>query len=466
MNSARIPVIPERITVHLGAPDSDAQNVTISFADYIANVASSEIFPTWPENAIRANIYAQISFALNRIYTEYYRARGYDFDITNDIRFDQSFVNGREYFENIGQLADELFTSYIRRQGSVEPLFAQYCDGVETTCQGLSQWGTVALAEEGLTPFEILQKYYGDDIGIVTDTPVESINASAPEIPLRLGSGGDDVRSIQLRLNRISDNYPSIPKIAIPDGVFSYDTEDAVKRFQEIFSLTPDGIVGTATWYRIQLIYNAVKRLNELDSEGIKLGEVTQQYERELSIGDTGVEVNNVQYLIAYLAQFYNTIPSVAVDGIFGIATEEAVKDLQRTFELPVTGAVDYATWDIMYRTYIGLIETIPLKYIEGNIIPYPGVPLRRGSESESVRLLQEYINFIAQFYGEVPTLPVTGYFGTQTENAVIILQGLLGIEQNGTVAAATWDAISNLYSDLYNGSRLNEGQFSGYEIS
>ncbi|MBO7311086.1 MAG: peptidoglycan-binding protein, partial [Clostridia bacterium] len=354
MNSARIPVIPERITVHLGAPDSDAQNVTISFADYIANVASSEIFPTWPENAIRANIYAQISFALNRIYTEYYRARGYDFDITNDIRFDQSFVNGREYFENIGQLADELFTSYIRRQGSVEPLFAQYCDGVETTCQGLSQWGTVALAEEGLTPFEILQKYYGDDIGIVTDTPVESINASAPEIPLRLGSGGDDVRSIQLRLNRISDNYPSIPKIAIPDGVFSYDTEDAVKRFQEIFSLTPDGIVGTATWYRIQLIYNAVKRLNELDSEGIKLGEVTQQYERELSIGDTGVEVNNVQYLIAYLAQFYNTIPSVAVDGIFGIATEEAVKDLQRTFERPVTGAVDYATWDIMYRTYIG----------------------------------------------------------------------------------------------------------------
>lgn len=466
MNEARLPVIPSSVTVHLGAPDEQAENVTLSFADYIANVASSEIFPTWPESALRANIYAQISFALNRIYTEYYRTRGYDFDITNDIRYDQSFVNGREYFENIGQIVDEIFTSYVRRNGAVEPLFAQYCDGVETTCGGLSQWGTVTLANQGLTPFEILQYYYGDNIGIVTDTPVQNIDASAPQIPLRLGSGGDEVRSIQIRLNRISDNYPSIPKIAIPDGVFSFDTENAVRRFQEVFSLTPDGIVGPATWYRIQLIYNAVKRLNELDSEGIKLNEVTQQYERELSEGDTGTQVINVQYLIAYLSQFYNTIPRVTVDGIYGSATADAVRSLQRTFELPITGSVDFETWDVMYRTYIGFLEAIPFKYIEGNILPYPGVPLRRGAESETVRLLQEYINYIAQFYSEIPTLPVTGYFGTQTETAVITLQSIFGIEPNGTVAAATWDAITNLYSDLYNGTRLGEGQYPGYEIS
>ena len=466
MNGVRLPVIPESVTVHLGAPDAPAENVTLSFPDYITNVASSEIFPTWPESAIRANIYAQISFALNRIYTEYYRSRGYDFDITNNIAYDQSFIKGRDYFENIGQIVDEIFTSYIRREGSVEPLFAQYCDGVEVTCGGLSQWGTVTLANQGLTPFEILQYYYGDDIGIVTGTPVASIDASAPTIPLRLGSAGDEVRSIQIRLNRISDNYPSIPKIAIPDGVFSFDTENAVKRFQEVFSLTPDGIVGPATWYRIQLIYNAVKRLNELDSEGIKLDEVTQQYERELSEGDTGVEVNNVQYLIAYLAQFYNTIPSVAVDGIYGSATADAVRSLQRTFDLPITGAVDYATWDIMYRTYLGFLEAIPFKYIEGNVLPYPGVPLRLGSESDTVRLLQEYINYISGFISEVPSLPITGYFGTQTENAVITLQNLIGIEPNGTVGAATWDAITNLYSDLYNGSRLGEGQYPGYEIS
>ena len=463
--NARIPVIPETVTVHLGAPDTPAENVTLPFADYIINVASSEIFPTWPENAIRANVYAQVSFTLNRIYTEFYRNRGYDFDITNSTAYDQSFVAGRDYFENVSRIVNEIFTDYVVRNGSVEPLFAAYCDGVEVTCQGLSQWGTVELANRGLTPFEILQYYYGDDISIVNDAPVMSISGSAPEIPLRLGSGGDEVRSIQIRLNRISDNYPSIPKIAIPDGVFSFDTENAVRRFQEIFSLTPDGIVGPATWYRIQLIYNAVKRLNELDSEGIKLSEVTQQYERELSEGDTGVVVNNVQYLIAYLAQFYETIPSVAVDGIYGSATADAVRSLQRTFGLPVTGAVDFATWDVMYRTYIGFLETIPFKYVEGNVLPYPGVPLRRGAESDTVRLLQEYINFIAGFLPEITPVSVTGYFGEQTENAVIALQELLGIQASGTVAAATWDAISNLYSDLYNGSRLSEGQFPGYNL-
>lgn len=462
---ARVPFIPRTITVHLGAPDADAPNVTLPFADYIANVASSEIYPTWPENAIRANIYAQVSFALNRIYTEFYRNRGYDFDITNSTAYDQSFVAGREFFENVGQIADELFTNYVVRQGSVEPLFTQYCDGVEVQCGGLSQWGTVTLAEQGLTPYEILQYYYGDDISIVRDAPVADITGTVPPVPLRLGSGGDEVRSVQIRLNRISDNYPSIPKIAIPDGVFSYDTEDAVRRFQEVFSLTPDGIVGPATWYRIQLIYNAVKRLNELDSEGIKLSEVTQQYERELSEGDTGTEVSNVQYLISYLSQFYDTIPAVAIDGSFGAATTDAVRSVQRTFDLPITGTVDLATWDIMYRTYIGFLETIPFKYIEGNVIPYPGVPLRQGSRSDTVRLLQDYINYVAQFFGEIPSVEPTGYFGEQTEAAVIALQNFLGIPASGTVAATTWNGLIDLYSDLYNGNRLAEGQYPGYEI-
>ena len=467
MNSnVRTPVIPETVTVHLGTPNSAAENVTLPFAEYIANVASSEIYPTWPENAIRANIYAQISFVLNRIYTEYYRARGYDFDITNSTAFDQSFVAGRDYFENIGQIVDEIFNSYVVRGDNVEPLFTAYCDGVEVSCNGLSQWGTVTLANEGMTPLEILRYYYGNDISLVTDVPVANIDGTAPPVPLRVGSGGDEVRQIQLRLNRISDNFPSIPKIAIPDGVFSFDTEDSVRRFQEIFSLTPDGVVGNATWYRIQLIYNAVKRLNELDSEGIKLGEVTQQFQRELSEGDSGTEVTNVQYLIAYLSQFYDTIPSVAVDGVYGPATVAAVRSLQQTFDLPVTGNVDLATWDIMYRTYQGFLATVPFRYIEGNVLPYPGVPLRLGSDSDSVRVLQEYINFIAEFYPEIPSFTPTGYFGTQTQRAVVTLQNLFGIEPSGTVAAPTWDAITDLYSDLYKGARLGEGQYPGYEIS
>ena len=464
MNSF-VPFIPETVTVHLGAPSSDAPNVTLPFVEYIANVASSEIYPTWPESAIRANIYAQLSFTLNRIYTQYYRTRGYDFDITNSTAYDQYFVKDRDLFENITQIVSEIFDSYIVRGSDIEPLFAQYCDGVEVECGGLSQWGSVELANNGYTPYEILKYYYGDDINIITDVPVSSITAPVPDRLLRIGTAGDDVRSMQIRLNRISDNYPSIPKIALPDGVFSFDTEDAVKQFQTIFSLTPDGIVGRSTWFAIQFIYNAVKRLNELDSEGIELSEVTQQYERIMKEGDSGTDVQNVQYLIAYLAEFYNTIPSVSIDGAFGPSTADAVRAVQRTFELPITGEVDFDTWDVMYRTYLGFIETIPFEYIEGNILPYPGIPLRIGSSDDSVRVLQEYLNFVSENITEIPSVSVTGYFGEQTRSAVLALQSFLGIPATGTVASVTWNALTDLYSDLYNGSRLNDGQYPGFEI-
>ena len=463
---ARLPYIPETVTVHLGPPTSDAPNVTVPFVEYIANVASSELYPTWPENALRANIYAQVSFVLNRIYTEYYRIRGYDFDITNSTAFDQYFVNGRDLFENVVQIVNEIFDTYIVRQGSVEPLFAQYCNGTTVTCDGLSQWGTVSLANQGYTPYEILQYYYGDDINLVNDAPVMSITSSLPDRLLRLGTAGDDVRQIQIRLNRISDNYPSIPKIAIPDGVFSFDTEEAVRQFQSVFSLPEDGIVGKSTWYAIQFIYNAVKKLNELDSEGIALSEVTQQYGGDSGLGDRGNEVRNIQYLLRYVSEFYATVPSVEIDGVFGPATQSAVSAFQRHADLPVTGRVDFATWDALYRTYLGLIETIPFQYVEGNVLPYPGVPLRQGSETEAVRILQEYLNFVGQTYTQIPPVNVTGYFGNQTQQAVLTFQRLFGIPTTGTVAAVTWDALADLYSDLYNGSRLGEGQYPGYEIS
>ena len=174
------PVIPERITVHLGRPEESARNVEVPFSDYIKNVASSEIYPTWPENAIRANIYAQISYALNRVYTEWYRSRGYDFDITNSTQYDQAYVPERNIFENISQIVDEIFNNYVRRQGSVEPYFTQYCNGTTSTCAGLSQWGTVELANQGYLPYEILRYYYGDDIDIVRNAPVQNVEESYP----------------------------------------------------------------------------------------------------------------------------------------------------------------------------------------------------------------------------------------------------------------------------------------------
>lgn len=263
-----LPFIPEFITVHLGTPDEAAENVTVPFTEYIKNVASSEIYPTWSESALRANILAITSYAINRVYTEYYRSRGYNFDITNSTAIDQAFVPGRSYFENISQLVDELFDSYIRREGFVEPLAAKFCNGTTTTCDGLSQWGSEELAKQGYNSLEILRYYYGDNVEIVQNAPIEGITESYPGTPLQIGSTGPFVTVIQASLNRIGQNYPAIPKINPVDGIFGPETEEAVRQFQQIFSLTSDGIVGRATWYQIIRIYVAVLRLAELQSQG------------------------------------------------------------------------------------------------------------------------------------------------------------------------------------------------------
>ena len=460
-----LPTIPQTITVHLGAPGSQAENVTVPFIDYISNVASSEIYPTWPESAIRANIYAQLSFALNRVYTEYYRTRGFDYDITNSTASDQSFVNGRDIFDNIRQIVGEIFDSYIRRENSIQPLFAQYCNGTTVTCNGLSQWGTVELANQGYTPFEILQYYYGDDIELVQNVPIQEPEESAPAYPLELGSVNNDVRTVQIRLNRISANYPSIPKIPLTDGIFGTDTEAAVRRFQEIFGLTPDGIVGKATWYTIQNIYIGVKRLTDLSAEAIRFDEISQQFPEVLQEGDTGIGVSNLQYYLDFLSAYYNTIPPVTVDGTFGASTRSAVESLQRTFGLPVDGVVGEATWNVLYDAYLGIVRTVPLQYTEGVIVPYQGVVLRIGADSEEVRLLQEYLNYIARSYPSIPTVTPTGYFGQLTQNAVLAFQNEFGLEPTGTVGAITWQEITELYETLFLGSQLNDGQYPGYEI-
>ena len=456
-----LPIIPETITVHLGEPDQPAQNVTVPFLDYVLNVASSEIYPTWPEEAIRANMYAQISYALNRIYTEYYRSRGYDFDITNSTRYDQYFVNGRDIFENIQRIAGEIFNDYLRRQGTVEPLFAQYCNGTTVTCEGLSQWGSVELAEAGYTPYGILTSYYGDDVDIIRDAPVAG-STPEPTLPLGFDSAGGDVRRLQIRLNRISDNYPSIPKIPYPNGIFGFETEEAVKAFQRTFNLTDDGVVGNATWYAIQRIYAAVKRLNSLNSEGLRFNEIDRQFPENLSLGDRNTGVALLQYYLDYLSAYYDAIPPLTVDGIFGESTRDAVFAAQAALGLPVDGIVGEATWNAIVDAYYGIVRRIPVSYVEGNTIPFGGEILRQGSESEAVRVLQSYLDFIAGYFPEIPAVTPTGYFGPRTEATVRAFQEVVGLPVSGIVNAVTWGAITDLYSDLYIGSRLNEGQYPG----
>ncbi|MBQ9428933.1 MAG: peptidoglycan-binding protein [Clostridia bacterium] len=466
--TANLPVVPENITVHLGAPGDNGQNVTVPFNAYIKNVASNEIYPTWPESALRANIYAQISFALNRVYTEYYRSRGYNFDITNDTQLDQSFVYGHEIYENISQIVDEIFNSYVHKDNAVEPLFAQYCDGIVTKCDGLSQWGTVDLAEEGKTPYEILQYYYGPNILIVEDAPIAEPGKSAPDVPLSLGLANDDVRRVQIRLNRISKNYPAIPKIPIADGYFDEATEAAVKAFQNIFDLVEDGIVGNATWYSIQRIYNSVKRLSDLNSEGIEYEEVTKEYADAIEEGDRGVTVSTLQYFLRYIANFIPSIYSLTVDGIFGPLTKQSVLSFQKTFGLAETGVVDTVTWREIYNVYTGLLSSIPTEYTEGATVPYPGYILRVGSDNDYVRLLQEYLNYIGRTFTDIPSVPTTGYFGALTYNAVEAFQNLfdLRLDQPGQVALPTWNAVTRVYEDLYSGNSVSIGQYPGYIIS
>ena len=361
-----IPFIPQRITVHLGSPASNAANVTIPFVDYVKNVASSEIYPTWDESALRANILAIISFALNRVYTEFYRSRGYDFDITSSTAIDQAFVNGRSYFENISRLVDELFNDYLRRPGFVEPLAAKFCNGTTVTCEGLSQWGSQNLAQQGLNSTQILRNYYGN-VETVLNAPIRGITSSYPGTPLRRGSTGPNVVVIQVELNRISQNYPAIPKIADVDGIFGSRTEAAVRAFQEIFDLTPDGIVGPATWYALVRLYTAVTNLSELRSSGQQFYSISWAYPNSLQNGDSGDKVRHLQYMLSVLSAYINSVPPLEIDGIFGPATQNAVIAAQRYFGLPQTGVVDEATWDEIYDQFSG-IETTSLR--NGEVFP------------------------------------------------------------------------------------------------
>lgn len=460
------PTIPENIVVHLGPPDSDAQNITISFADYIKNVASSEIYPTWPEEALRANILAQISVALNRVYTGFYRNQGKNFDITNSPAYDQTYVYQRDIFENISEIVDEIFNSYIRKSGNVEPLFAEFCDGIEVRCNGLYQWGSVELAENGANFEEILRNYYGDDIEIVK-APVENQTFSPPLSPLRSGSSGRDVELMQIRLNRISKNYPGIPKIYPVDGFFDKSTEDAVKKFQEVFNLTSDGIIGTSTWNMINFVYNAVKKLYTVNSEGLSIDELQTTYENELKLGNTSRNVFALQYYLAYISLFYPTVLQPATDGDFGTGTENSVKSYQRTFGLPETGIVNEETWNSIQNTYYEILSRFPYEFRSGIILPYPGRVLRIGVDGNDVRAIQEYLNYIANTYIEIPKVSIDGEYGPSTATAVNKFVEFFNLpDSSGRVNAQVWNAIINVYDDLYTGNIVNEEQFPGYGIS
>jgi len=482
----RYPTIPEYITVHLGPPDSNARNVTVTFQDYIKNVASGEIYPTWPESALRANIYAQISYALNRVYLEYYRSRGYDFDITSTTALDQSFEEGRNIFENISLIVDEIFNSYIKREESLEPLAAKFCNGTTTTCEGLSQWGSVDLANQGLGAYDILTNYYGDDIVLVEDVSIEGISESYPGTPLRIGDSGYNVIIIQRSLNGISNNYPAIPKINPVNGVFDENTENAVKKFQEIFKLTQDGIVGRVTWYRLVELFVGIKMLSELESEGVRLSDypplngamqtvskiaqnIKQMTQNTLKIGSNGREVWNVQFVLQFLSYFYPTVLPTNLSGVYTAATANSVKAFQKEFNLPQTGEVDGATLEALYNAYITIADYLTLREPfpqEKWLAPFSGRVLARGHSGDQVQEIQRHINYISRYSGDdVGEVAQTGVFGPLTQQSVSQIQELEGITPSGAVESRTHSAIRSRSYDAISTVNSKMRQYPGFTL-
>ena len=455
--------IPENITVHLGAPDEPAANVTLPFIDYVKNVASSELYPTWPEEALRANIYAIVSIALNRVFTEWYRRQGYNFDITNSTQYDQSFVNNRGIFDSISNNVDEIFNDYVVRQGQIEPLYATYCDGRVSLCEGMYQWGTVALANEGYIPYDILKYYYGDNINIVENAPVGSLLVTYPGTPLKLQNSGSHVYLLQTMLNVISVNFPAIPKIYPVDGVFNSPTESAVKEFQKIFNLTPTGIVDKGTWNKIRNIYVSVRKLAELTSQGVLTSEIPSKL--PLEGGAVVPRVQLVQYFLNVLSAYYDTIPTVDIDGILGPNTRKSLIEFQKTMQLPVTGILDDQTWTTMYNSIMGILKTLPPSAIALPSLIYPNIVYSISSEGPGVYVIQQYLTYISTFITDIPQVVPNGKFSPSTQAAVIAFQKHFGLTPDGIVGKTTWDKIVEVYRDLKFGERRTAGQFPGAEL-
>ena len=441
--------VPTTITVHLGAPNEAAQNVRVPYIDYIKNVVCSEIYPTWPDNALLANIYTIQSFTLNRVFTEYYRTRGYTFDITNNTAFDQAFVPGRKYFEPISDMVDMVFNTYIVRAGQVQPLAAQYCSGSGVTCAGLSQWGTVSLANQGYSVLSILRYYFGQDVSLVYNAPTAPNIPSYSGVPLQIGSAGAQVRTVQRELNRISANYPAIPRIGSVSGVFDAATRNAVIVFQQIFGLAVDGVVGKQTWYKLKYIYNGVKNLSEIYSEGLTISEVERVFSNVLRQGDRGIAVRTIQYYLNFVGQFNDSLTiGIAEDGIFGQDTKRAVEAFQRYYGLTVDGIVGRNTWNAVIDAYNDVLRSLPSDFTGFSSLLYPGYYITRGASGRIVEQLQTFLRVIARNNNAIPNVAVDGIFGPQTQAAVIAVQNWFDLEPDGVVGPITWNAIITLYNE------------------
>lgn len=439
----RYPIVPRNITVHLGKPDENGRNITISFVDYISNVASSEIYPTWPVEALKANIYAIISFTMNRVYSEWYRSKGYNFDITSSTALDQAYIPDRSIYGNISNIVEEIFNDYVVKGNGIEPYFTTYCDGRNTTCSGLSQWGTVSLANQGKTALEILRYYYGNDVYIRYDAQVGDVTEGYPGYVVGLGSAGNPILAIQRDLRRIRQNYPAIPDITNTIGVYDEETFNAVKKFQEIFALPVTGSVDKATWYKIKYVYTSVKKLSDLYSEGLTEKEATFLYEDELDYGDTGIEVEYIHYFLNAIAFLDPDIPSLKTNSVYNDNSVTMVKAFQKKYNLPVTGVFTFRDWIVLKEVYNKLLKEVNNTEYASDL--YPVNFLGFGSSGNDVVRFQRYLLAICRYDHSIPGVKVNGVFDDLTKSSVLKLQRDYGLEESGIVGPVLWKKVVDL---------------------
>ena len=441
----RYPIVPNTVIVHLGKPDEKVRDITVPFIDYITNVASSELYPTWPRASLTANIYAIISFAMNRIYNEWYRSKGYNFDITSSPAYDQTFIENRSTYENINNIVEDIFDNYVVKGNQIQPYFTRYCDGRKTQCDGLSQWGSVSLANEGKQALDILKYYYGNDISIQYDAPVGDSIQGYPGYDVGLGSAGNPVLAIQRDLRRIRKNYPAIPNIQNTLGIYDEETVASVKKFQEIFSLPVTGVVNKATWYKIKYVYTSVKKLSDLYSEGLTEKEATFLYEDELNYGDTGIEVQHIHYFLDAIAFLDSDIPRLPTNSIYNNNTMTMVKAFQKKYGLPVTGIFTYQDWKKLKEVYDAILKSFPLEYQSYVDELYPDYFLTRGTTGNDVKRFQRFLLAICRYDHSIPGVRVNGIFDELTEKSVLKLQKDYGFDVNGVVGPLLWRKVVEL---------------------
>ena len=415
----------------------------------------------WPEQALRANIHCQISLALNRIYTEWYPSKGYTFNITNSTSYDQYYVHGRTVFDVMVRITDDIFNTYIRKTGTVNPYYSEYCDGKSVTCPGLKQWGTVTLANQGRNALQILKYYYGNDIEIIRTSNIQSIPQSYPGSPIRQGDSGTAVFTLQRQLNRITKDYPFLGLLTV-DGVFGAKMAATVRAFQKQFNLTADGVVGRQAWYKISYIYVSVKDLAELTSEGeVSSGTLSDGTwgGTVLRTGSTGSAVEQLQFWLNTLAQYESSIPSLTVDGVYGTGTANTVRAFQRKYGLTVDGVVGRTTWTEVYDQFRSIQSD------NGTPNAYPGTALREGSSGQNVRLVQFWLKIARTVYTSLANVTVDGKFGSATAAAVRRFQRYFGLTADGVVGRTTWQKLYEVYNDIANrllSSSLRPGEYPG----